>query len=148
MHRGFANIHIRLPHRISFVYFSPPKDQEGNSVVSAVCTLFIVITTQAECGTNQSIIQLHNLLFKLMLTLTLLTWTIWRAPTNASKWRMGFNSAFKGLIVPFDVSMSYLASFPFSFGAAAQRGIWPPSFTRFLDRTQRRTTVGRTPLDE
>ena len=32
------------------------------------------------------------------LTLTLLTWTIWRAPTNASKWRMGFNSAFKGLI--------------------------------------------------
>ena len=28
---------------------------------------------------------------KLHLTLTLLTWTIWRAPTNASKWRMGFN---------------------------------------------------------
>ena len=33
------------------------------------------------------------------LTLTLLTWTIWRAPTNARKWRMGFNSAFKGLII-------------------------------------------------
>ena len=31
------------------------------------------------------------------LTLILLTWKIWRAPTNASKWRMGFNSAFKGL---------------------------------------------------
>ena len=31
------------------------------------------------------------------LTLTLLTRAIWRAPTNASKWRMGFNSAFKGL---------------------------------------------------
>ena len=31
------------------------------------------------------------------LTLTLLTWTIWRAPTNASKWRMGFNSVFKGV---------------------------------------------------
>jgi hypothetical protein len=29
--------------------------------------------------------------------LTLLTWTIWRAPTNVSKWRMGFNTAFKGL---------------------------------------------------
>ena len=26
------------------------------------------------------------------LTLILVTWTIWRAPTNASKWRMGFNS--------------------------------------------------------
>ena len=34
------------------------------------------------------------------LTLTPLTWTIWRAPTNASKWRMGFNSAFKGLKGP------------------------------------------------
>ena len=33
------------------------------------------------------------------LTLILLTWTIWRAPTNASKRRMGFNSAFKGLIM-------------------------------------------------
>ena len=32
------------------------------------------------------------------LTLTLLTWTIWRAPTSASKWRIGFNSAFKGLM--------------------------------------------------
>ena len=32
------------------------------------------------------------------LILTLLTWTIWRAPTNASKWWMGFKSAFKGLI--------------------------------------------------
>ena len=31
------------------------------------------------------------------LTLIPLTWTIWRAPTNASKWRMGFNTAFKGL---------------------------------------------------
>jgi hypothetical protein len=34
---------------------------------------------------------------RIILTLILLTWTIWRAPTNASKWRMGFNSAFKGL---------------------------------------------------
>ena len=34
------------------------------------------------------------------LTLILLMWTTWRDPTNASKWRMGFNSAFKGLICP------------------------------------------------
>ena len=32
------------------------------------------------------------------LTLILLKWTIWWAPSNASKWRMGFNSAFNGLI--------------------------------------------------
>jgi len=31
------------------------------------------------------------------LTLTLLTWRIWWAPNNVSKWQMGFNSAFKGL---------------------------------------------------
>jgi len=33
-----------------------------------------------------------------LLTLILLTWRIWRAPNNASKWQMRFNSAFKGLI--------------------------------------------------
>jgi len=32
-----------------------------------------------------------------MLTLTPLTWRIWWAPNNASKWQMGFNLAFKGL---------------------------------------------------
>jgi len=31
------------------------------------------------------------------LTLTLLTWRKWWAPNNASKWQMGFNSAFKVL---------------------------------------------------
>ena len=31
------------------------------------------------------------------LTLTPLTWRIWWVPNNASRWRMGFNSAFKGL---------------------------------------------------
>jgi hypothetical protein len=31
-------------------------------------------------------------------------------------------------------------------GSAAQRGLWPPRHTRFLDHTQRRTTVGRTTL--
>jgi hypothetical protein len=34
------------------------------------------------------------------LTLYLLTWRIWWAPTNVSKGQMGFNSAFKGLIWP------------------------------------------------
>ena len=32
------------------------------------------------------------------LTLILLTWRIWWAPNNASRWQMGFNLAFKGLI--------------------------------------------------
>ena len=33
------------------------------------------------------------------LTLNSLTWKIWWAPNNASRWQMGFNSAFKGLIL-------------------------------------------------
>ena len=33
-----------------------------------------------------------------ILTLIMLMWRIWWAPNNASKWQMGFNSAFKGLI--------------------------------------------------
>jgi hypothetical protein len=35
------------------------------------------------------------------LTLTLRTWRIWWAPNNASKWQIGFNSAFKGLNTSF-----------------------------------------------
>jgi len=31
------------------------------------------------------------------LTFILLTWRIWWVPNNASRWQMGFNSAFKGL---------------------------------------------------
>ena len=34
----------------------------------------------------------------LSLTLNLLTTTVVAPPNNASKWQMGFNSAFKGLI--------------------------------------------------
>ena len=36
----------------------------------------------------------------------------------------------------------------FVFGATAPQWARASSFTRFLDHTQRRTTVGRTPLDE
>ena len=33
------------------------------------------------------------------LTLILLSWRIWWAPSNTSRWQMGFNSAFKGLSI-------------------------------------------------
>jgi len=35
--------------------------------------------------------------FLMFLTLKPLTWKIWWAPNNASRWQMRFNSAFKGL---------------------------------------------------
>jgi hypothetical protein len=38
---------------------------------------------------------IDHIMFKL--TLILLTWKIWRAPNNASRWQIGFNSAYKGL---------------------------------------------------
>ena len=38
------------------------------------------------------------LIYRILLTLNLLTTTIVAPPSNASKWQMGFNSAFKGLI--------------------------------------------------
>jgi len=45
---------------------------------------------------NKKIIRLH-LKFNQLLTLNLLTTTIVAPPSNANKWQMGFNSAFKGL---------------------------------------------------
>ena len=38
-----------------------------------------------------------GLLYEDSLTLILLTWKIWWAPKNTSKWQMRFNSGFKGL---------------------------------------------------
>jgi len=38
--------------------------------------------------------------------------------------------------------------FKFPFGATASRGSRPPQSRGFLDHTQWRTTVGRSPLDE
>jgi hypothetical protein len=46
---------------------------------------------------------------------------------------LGFNYSF------------YIICIIFS-GSAAQCGLWPPRHTKFLDHTQRRATVGRTPL--
>ena len=43
-----------------------------------------------------------------MLTLNLLTTTIVAPPSNASKWQMGFNSAFKGLILFYQHMHFYL----------------------------------------
>ena len=39
------------------------------------------------------------------LTLNLLTTTIVALPSNASKWQMGFNSAFKGLMLNIGVCL-------------------------------------------
>ena len=47
-----------------------------------------------------------------------------------------------------NVFLMHSAVIFFFFGAAAPSGARVSSFTRFVDHTQRRTTVDRTPLDE
>jgi len=47
--------------------------------------------------TGKNLLKLYAKGPQYWLTLILLTWRIWRAPNNASRWQMGFNSAFKGL---------------------------------------------------
>ena len=56
---------------------------------------------------NYTVVYSRQTLFTKCLTPILLTWTIWRAPTNASKWRMGFNSAFKGLMQQFKTGLLF-----------------------------------------
>ena len=60
---------------------------------------------------------------KCILTLNLLTTTIVAPPSNASKWQMGFNSAFKGLI---SHSTSYIVGRDSSVGIATRYGLDGP----------------------
>jgi hypothetical protein len=69
------------------------KTAVGHVNCHVICRIAFTLLVLASCRNFT-----HSLILRtLFLTLALLTWTIWRAPTNASKWRMGFNSAFKGL---------------------------------------------------
>ena len=47
----------------------------------------------------------HAFFYPIPLTLNTLTWKIWWAPNNASRWQMGFNSAFKRLTLVTLISM-------------------------------------------
>jgi hypothetical protein len=50
-------------------------------------------------------------------------------------------------IISYHISY-HIISYTFICGAATQRVSWPPHSWGFIDHTQRRTTVGTTPLDE
>jgi hypothetical protein len=53
---------------------------------------------------NSVIFRVQSEGFSVFLTLNLLTTTIVAPPSNASKWQMGFNSAFKGLVCKYEYS--------------------------------------------
>ena len=84
--------------------YLPQRTYSGHGLTSKKTLIFnntAVINSNLTRGMSVQIIPLTSstkcALAMIALTLTLLTWRIWWAPNNASKWRMGFNSAFKGL---------------------------------------------------
>ena len=72
--------------------FPPLPPGQGESHGPPLCQT-LVIFFRSYRHTNPVNHKLHVLY---LLTLILLKWRIWWAPNNASKWQMGFNSAFKG----------------------------------------------------
>jgi len=74
----------------------------------------------------------------LYLTLILLMWRIWWAPNNASKWQMGFNSAFKVLMRYFaetsdHISWNILQEHLLIFNEILRRNIWLYLIRYFAD---------------
>ena len=64
--------------------------------IHKILILFRIRNNCLSIGRSRS---LYLFIKQIVLTLTLLTWRIWWATISASKWRMGFNLAFKGLII-------------------------------------------------
>jgi hypothetical protein len=89
-------------------------DNEGYRHTLRICnTLVYLLLSHCNSGcTNASQCYVIRTLLVLciFLTLILLTWRMWWAPNNASKWEMGFNLAFKGLNVAVLASKVYLAT--------------------------------------
>ena len=85
--------------------FSTDERPSASHVV--LCSMMLVVTgfwlplTNAQTNTIYYVVSRRIFTWKIniviLLTLILLTWRIWWAPNNASKWQMGFNSAFRGL---------------------------------------------------
>jgi hypothetical protein len=69
--------------------------------------------------------------------------------SNPDRQTLGLVSILTALFCAEQCGLNRLHSYVVFFcGAATQRGSWPPHSWGFLDHTQRRTTVDRTPLDE
>ena len=65
------------------------------------------------CVSNSITVIFMYLIPRKLLTLILLMWRIWLAPNNASKWQMGFNSAFKGLMQTLQNSFYYIQKYKY-----------------------------------
>ena len=71
------------------------------SLGGVIFLIFPLTCTHVHAGPQEMYKSILNSVWGLVfiyLTLILLTWRIWWAPNNASRWQIGFNWAFKGLI--------------------------------------------------
>jgi hypothetical protein len=76
--------------------------------VSLTAVQNVSLTVQLQTWTVRKYNWKIKLLFSHVRFIILLTWKIWWAPNNASRWQMGFNSAFGGLNYSFNLSHIYL----------------------------------------
>ena len=74
--------------KISHIFLNPNVHYNSHKILLFVSILSQIISVTPFCPVS----------LRSILTLNPLTWKIWWAPNNASKWQIGFNSAFKGLI--------------------------------------------------
>jgi len=63
----------------------------------SICAVSPVVHTSKISSCQKKTISVLLWLWTIPLTLILLTWRMWWAPNNASKWQMKFHSAFKWL---------------------------------------------------
>jgi len=76
-------------------FFKPPESLKRKKLIAQNMTTIVTTNTETRNKFKRNVSHLP----KLFLTLILLTWKIWGAANNVSSWQMGFNSAFKRLIL-------------------------------------------------
>ena len=85
----------------SRIHFHLVLGQRFSLVFSAqIFLVFVHIEAQAQAQASHPYLTAGLIKVLYIFSFKLLTWKIWWAPNNASKWKMGFNSAFKGVNDP------------------------------------------------
>jgi len=89
-----------LPHKTESSYWKVPSGYFHMTVTSTLQKAFLLLPGQDSGRIRETVRTLYGKIESLCqsgLNLILLTWRIWWAHNNASRWQKGFNSAFKEL---------------------------------------------------
>jgi hypothetical protein len=107
---GFVGINGEFRSVLCFIELHAPSKKPQFCNTSSLLLIHIFYSHLETTGTL-SFVQITEevwfIWFVCTLTLNPLTWKIWWSPNNASRWQMGFNSAFKGLILSSQCTYSY-----------------------------------------